>query len=107
MAFMTLIVLLVFILFALSALILIFIGSFVLQGFLSNMKNPWAGLILPAASFIFILFLSILVIRDGIYTALVVMCKGNIYTVIYLLIYFFFRRRRKKFNSTSQINIER
>ena len=47
MAFISLVVLLVFILAAISAMVLVFAGTFVLQGFLSNMKNPWVGLILP------------------------------------------------------------
>ena len=97
MAFISLVVLLVFILAAISAMVLVFAGTFVLQGFLSNMKNPWVGLILPGISFCVILCLSILI--HDLPTALALMSRGNIY--------FFFRRRKKKLYLASQMKNEK
>lgn len=105
MAFISLVVLLVFILAAISAMVLVFAGTFVLQGFLSNMKNPWVGLILPGISFCVILCLSILI--HDLPTALALMSRGNICTAIYLIIYFFFRRRKKKLYLASQMKNEK
>lgn len=92
-----------FILVALFMMILIFIGTCILQVFLSKTKNPWIGLILPAIPFIVILIISInAMINVDFYTACIVFTKGNIITLIYLLIYFFVRRRKKKLDLVSK-----
>ena len=73
---------------------LVLIGTFVLQIFLSKMKNPWAGLILPGFTFGFILLLCTM--TPDFATAWLGLSRGNIPTAIYLLIYFFFHRKKKK-----------
>ncbi len=94
-----------FILVALVMIILIFIGTCILQVFLSKTKNPWIGLILPSISFIVVLIISInTMINVDFYTACITFAKGNIITLIYLLIYFFVRRRKKKLDLASKNN---
>ncbi len=109
MAFISIVILLVIMYGTIAALIatliIMFIGSFVLQGFLSNMKNPWAGLILPACTFGFLLCLSI--IAHDITICWILMSRGNICTAVYLLIYFFFRRRKKRRCLASNMNAEK
>lgn len=79
---------------AIGMMILLFIGTIFLQIFLSRMKNPWAGLILPGFIFGFIFLLCTM--APDFSTALLLFGKGNIPTAIYLIVYFFFRKRKKK-----------
>lgn len=94
MAFLSIGILAVFMWVVIGMMILFLIGTIFLQIFLSRMKNPWAGLILPGFIFGFIFLLCTM--APDFSTALLMLSKGNIPTVIYLIIYFFFRRRRKK-----------
>ena len=99
MAFLSIGILSVFMWVFILMMILLFIGTFILQIFLSRMRNPWAGLILPGIIFGFIFLLCTM--TPDFYTALLMFSRGNIPTVIYLLIYFFFRKRKKKSDSAS------
>lgn len=104
MAFITIAILSVFMWVASFMLILMLIGTLILQIFLSKMKNPWVGLILPGI--VLSVVLTICLMAPDFSTALLVFCRGNVGTLIYLVIYIFFRFRRKKKNSdlTSQEN---
>ena len=84
---------------------LVLIGTFILQIFLSKMKNPWAGLILPGFTFGFILLLCTM--TPDFETAWLGLSRGNIPTAIYLLIYFLFRRKKKRSNPASQPNTKK
>ena len=96
-----------FILVALFMMILLLIGTFILQIFLSKTKKPWIGLILPAIPFTVILIISInAMINTDFYTAWILFSRGNIFTLIYLLIYLFVRRRKKKLDLISKNNIK-
>lgn len=101
MAFLSIGILAVFMWIALFMVILLFIGTIILQVFLSRMKNPWAGLILPGFILGFIFLLCTM--APDFSTALLMLSKGNIPTAIYLMIYFFFRKRKKKSDSALQI----
>ncbi|HJA92672.1 MAG TPA: hypothetical protein H9717_06095 [Candidatus Eisenbergiella merdipullorum] len=96
MAFIPLMILVAFMWVVFGMLILIVVGSFVLEIFLSRMKNPWAGLILPGFTFCFASALFLIGMPYDLSEAWFMFCRINIPTVIYLFIYFFFRKRRKK-----------
>ena len=96
MAFLSIGILSVFMWVVIVMMILLSIGTIILQIFLSRMKNPWAGLILPGFIFGFIFLLCTM--TPDFSTALLMLSKGNIPTTIYLIIYFFFRKRKKKSN---------
>ncbi len=106
MAFLTLIILNALIWVMFGILILLFVGSLILEIFLSRMKNSWAGLILPGIPFSFSLILFIIGIPYDLSAVLYVFCHINIPTAIYLLIYFFFRRRKKKSKLAMQTKTE-
>ncbi len=98
MAFISIVGLSVFMLITLVVLIILWIGSIILQIFLSKMKNKWAGLILPTIIFFIALIATIqtaIEIDAGITAILGGFLIGNISTMIYLLIYFFVRRKKK------------
>ena len=83
-----------FLLVGIATMLLIWIGTFVLQIFLSKANNPWLGLILPGITFGVILYVCTLAPDfDTIWYGLT---RANIPTVVYLLIYFFVRKRKKK-----------
>ena len=83
-----------FLLVGIATMFLIWIGTFVLQIFLSKADNPWLGLILPGITFGVILYVCTLAPDfDTIWYGLT---RANIPTVVYLLIYFFVRKRKKK-----------
>ena len=95
MAFMTIVLLSGFMtLAAYVMLIVMAIGSFVLQFILSKLKNPWAGLILPGLVSAFVLYLCVL--SGDFLGGLVVMKYFVLAVVLYVLIYLFCRIRRKK-----------
>ena len=86
-------------------IVVFFIGSLILQIFLSRMKKPWPGLILPGISFAISLYIVVAVMIDNFSLVMadldslfMVFRHINIFTAIYLLIYFLFRflRRRKQ-----------
>lgn len=104
MAFMSMGILSVIMWIAIILLLLILVGTFVLQVFLSKMERPWIGLILPGLSFFFVLILCFY--TPDFYTFMLMLIKGNIGTVIYLLIYFIVRRRKKKRDNLSQMKIK-
>ena len=83
-----------FLLVGLGVVFLCWLGTFVLQIFLSKADNPWLGLILPGITFGLILYICTWAPDfDTIWYGL---SRGNIPTVIYLLTYFFVRKRKKK-----------
>lgn len=95
MAFITIVLLSGFMMLAMYAiLIMMVIGSFVLQFILSKLKNPWAGLILPALVSAFVLYLCVL--SGDFLGGLVAMRYFVLVVVLYVLIYLFCRNRRKK-----------
>lgn len=104
MAFITIGALSVFMWIAIFMMVLLLVGTLILQVFLSKMKNPWVGLILPGI--ILSVVLGICLMAPDFSTALLLFCRGNVGTLIYLVIYFFFRFLRRKKNSdfTSQTN---
>ena len=104
MAFFSVVFLAAFMWVGIGIMILLFIGTFILQIFLSKMKNAWAGLILPGITFGFILLLCTM--TPDFSTAWIGLSRGNIPTIIYLLIYFFFRKRKKKSDLVLQTKIE-
>ena len=77
-------------------MVVFLINTLILQIFLSRMKKPWPGLILPGLTFGFIFLLC--TFAPDFDTVWIGMTKGNIPTALYLLIYFLFRflRRRKQ-----------
>lgn len=75
-------------------MVLMWLGTFILQIILCKSERPWAGLILPGVTFGTLLYISTL--APDFSTAWLGLSRGNIATVIYLLIYFYFRRKRKK-----------
>lgn len=99
MAFFSMAILAAFFWIFIGLVILLLIGTIILQTFLSKMKNPWAGLILPG--FIFCITLLLCTMTPDLYTFLLLFGKGNIPTVLYLIIYFFFRIKKKKSDSAS------
>lgn len=101
MAFLTIVVLGGIIFVFIVLFILLFIGTFVLQIFLSKTKNPWAGLIFPGITFIIVLLLCLMTL--DFYTAFIIFIRGNIPTAVYLIIYFICRKREKKSDLISQV----
>lgn len=100
MAFLSIVILVALIWVFIGILLVMFAGTFILEIFLSKMKNPWTGLILPGITFGFIFLLGTM--APDFSTFLLLFGKGNIPTVLYLLIYFFIRRGKKKAGSASQ-----
>ena len=94
-----------FLLAGIVVMFLLWIGTFVLQIFLSKADNPWVGLILPGITFGLILYISTM--APDFSTAWIGLSRGNIATAIYLLIYFFFRKRKKKSNLDSKTKTEK
>ena len=95
MAFITIVLLSGFMMLAMYAiLIMMVIGSFVLQFVLSRLKNPWAGLILPILVSAFVLYLCVL--SGDFLGGLVAMRYFVLAVILYVLIYLFCRNRRKK-----------
>ena len=82
-----------FLLVGIAAVFLVWLGTFILQIFLSKADNPWIGLILPGITFGLILYISTM--APDFSTAWIGLSRGNIATAIYLLIYFFVRKRKK------------
>ncbi len=104
MAFLSIGLLSAFIWVAIGMMILLLIGTIVLQIFLSRMKNPWAGLILPGFIFGFILLLCTM--APDVSTVLLLMRKGNIPTAVYFMIYLICRIRKKKSDLASKAKTE-
>lgn len=102
MAFISIAFLSVFMWVAAFMMIVLFGGTLVLQIFLSKMKNPWVGLILPGITFA--VALRICLMAPDFSTFFLLFYKCNIATLIYLVIYLFsrLRRRKKKANSVAQ-----
>ena len=83
-----------FLLVGIAAVFLVWLGTFILQIFLSKADNPWLGLILPGITFGVILYACTM--APDFDTIWYVLTRANIPTAVYLLIYFFVRRRKKK-----------
>ena len=83
-----------FLMIGLAVMLLVWLGTFILQIFLSKANNPWLGLILPGITFGLILY--ICTMTPDFATAWYGLSRGNIATAIYLLIYFFCRKRKKR-----------
>ena len=94
MAFISIAFLSVFMWVAAFMMIVLFGGTLVLQIFLSKMKNPWVGLILPGITFA--VALRICLMAPDFSTFFLLFYKCNIATLIYLVIYLFSRLRRRK-----------
>ena len=115
MAFMTIVLLLAIILVVMLMIFIFWVGTLVLEVFLSRMEQSWPGLILPGIIFGIALFivLGIAIIgRNSLkfsdaYILFGLFCKMNIVTVIYLIIYFIVRlRRKKKLDLVSKTNTD-
>ena len=80
----------------LIAVFVCWLGTFVLQIFLSRRDSPWPGLILPGVTFGLLLY--ICTMAPDRYTVWYGMTRGNIPTAVYLVTYFIVRivRKRKK-----------
>lgn len=111
MAFISIAFLSIFMLIAMFIMFLLWVGTLVLEVFLSKNKKRWPGLILPGISFgisLFIVFGIAINVKDYLDFTLVcdlfkIFLMINIGTAIYLLLYFFVRfRRKKKLNAASQ-----
>lgn len=83
-----------FLLVGIAAVFLVWLGTFILQIFLSKADNPWLGLILPGITFGVILYACTM--APDFDTIWYVLTRANIPTAVYLLIYFSVRRRKKK-----------
>ncbi len=113
MGFMSVLVLLFVMLAIMFVMFLLWVGTLVLEVFLSRMKQRWAGLILPGISFVISLIIVIGIAYEArsmfdfsmFWDLCQIFLLTNIGTAIYLLIYFFVRyRRKKKLNAASQTN---
>ncbi len=113
MGFMSIAFLSIFMLVVMFVMFLLWVGTLVLEVFLSRMKQRWTGLILPGISFVISLIIVIGIAYEARsmfdFSMFCDLCQifllTNIGTAIYLLIYFFVRyRRRKKLNAASQTN---
>jgi len=83
-----------FLLVGIAAVFLVWLGTFILQIFLSKADNPWLGLILPGVTFGVILYACTL--TPDFDTVWYGLTRANIPTAVYLLIYFIVRKRKKK-----------
>ncbi len=79
-----------------AVVFLVWLGTFILQIFLSKADNPWLGLILPGVTFGVILY--ICTYAPDFDTVWYGLTRANIPTAVYLLTYFIVRivRKRKK-----------
>lgn len=93
--------------------LVLIIGSFVLQFFLSKREGKWPGRILPIISFLFSLTvpLNYSVPHDGVTAGiiaqlLIITLLVNIPTAIYLTIYFACREKFKRRRQMDKMNIQ-
>ena len=83
-----------FLLVGIAVVFLVWLGTFILQIFLSKADNPWLGLILPGVTFGVIMY--ICTYAPDFDTVWYGLTRANIPTAVYLLIYFVVRKRKKK-----------
>ncbi|MBK5240444.1 hypothetical protein [Clostridium sp.] len=96
-----------------KSLIIILIGTVILQIFLSKRKNKWFGLILPIINIIYsimaVLGLAAFLgqpIGEIIMQLIMVFLASNISTVILIAIYFACREKFKKKKEIDKMNIQ-
>lgn len=96
-----------------GVILIIFIGTILLQIFLSKRESKWPGLILPIISFVFSFFGSLNMYRDPDYEigSFVVEVIGglflmNIPTFIFLAIYFACRSKYRRNKQLDKMNIQ-
>jgi len=92
-------------------LLILLIGTVLLQIFLSRQESRWPGLILPGVSFVFslVMVLSIAALNQGIGqiigTVLGILLLGNISTLVLLAIYAACRSGRRKRREIEKMNL--
>ena len=91
-------------------LLVLLVGTILLQIFLSKRESKWPGLVLPAITFLFSVLMVLNVtamndIRAVIASILSALIAGNIPTLILLAIYFACRGGSKKKNELDKMKI--
>ncbi|MCL1891189.1 MAG: hypothetical protein FWG00_04140 [Coriobacteriia bacterium] len=93
---------------------LLFIGSFVLQFFLSKSESRWPGLVLPLLNFMFSLFyITIFTVAVpeggggfGLPEAIILFLVYNVTTVIFMTIYGSCRGKRRKQQALDKMTVQ-
>ena len=89
------------------------VGLCFLQRWLARQQSPWPGLVLPALCFLYSLVLVFSLVTPVDASAwqmvgmiLLVLLRGNIFTLILLLIYFVARRKKGRRKELSKMDLQ-